>query len=227
MRAPYCDMTLINDPVNLAKFREINPKSWYQPHCFRPAIHRPRGDRPGNPELASDFVFIGTAFKSRVEFFEQLDLDGIDTMLAGNDWGQLDPSSALAKHVAIELGSKADCVHNHEAAELYRNSRIGLNLYRREGEATHENDLAEAMGPREVEQAACQLFFLRDSRPEGDRVLSMLPVFSGPADASEQLHWWLAHDGLRDRRAAAAREAIADRTFLNSAKILLKRLEDL
>ena len=42
---------------------------------------------------------------------------------------------------------------------------------------------AVAMGPREIEMAACRLFFLRDPRPECDEVFPMLPAFDGPEDA--------------------------------------------
>jgi hypothetical protein len=104
---------------------------------------------------------------------------------------------------------------------------MGINFYRREAEPEHEHDVALAMGPREVEMAACGLPFLRDPRAEGDEVLSMLPTFDSPGDASEKLRWWLDHPGQRFRAASLAREAIADRTFENAARDLLQRLDDL
>lgn len=228
LRGDMADLNLLNDPVNLGMFRE-NSRAEYMPHAYRPSVHYPRTG-PRDPAKASDLCFIGTAFKSRVAFFEALDLDGTDTMIAGAWWGKTDPDSPLAKHVAIELGADADCVDNADTAEYYRHAKIGINLYRRESESAHENDPAEALSPREIEMAACGLFFLRDPRPEGDEVFKgILPTFSGPGDASEKLRWWLdpAHDGLREKRAVQAREAVADRTFVNNAKRLLKLLEDL
>ena len=225
MRGDMADLNLLNDPCNLEKFLEIGPAD-YQPHCYRPSVHYPRTG-PRDEEKASDFAFVGTAFKSRIALFEALDLTGIDTMLIGADWGKLSPESPVARYVACGTGTEADCLQNEDAAELYRNAKIGLNLYRREAEEAHENDPAVALSPREIEMAACQLAFLRDSRPEGDEVLHMLPTFDGPEDASEKLHWWLAHDAERERAASLAREAIADRTFVNSAKKLLTRLEHL
>lgn len=79
-----------------------------------------------------------------------------------------------------------------------------------------------AMGPREVEMAACGMFFLRDPRPEGDQVLGMLPTFASPADAGEKLRWWLEHDAAREAVAEQARAAIEDRTFDASAAQLLR-----
>jgi spore maturation protein CgeB len=226
MRAAECDLAVLNDPCNLGKFQELCP-TYYQPHSYRPAVHYPRTG-PRDPGLASDFVFIGTAFKSRIKLFEALNLDGIDFLLAGNEWGKLDPESPIAKHIATGVGEAADCIENERVADLYRHSRIGLNYYRREGEEAHANDAAIALGPREVEQAACGLFYLRDPRPEGDEVFKgILPTFDGPEDASEKLRWWLAHDGLREKRATQAREAIVGRTFVNAARRLLQRIEDL
>jgi hypothetical protein len=225
MRGGLADLNLLNDPANLAKFREIGPAE-YMPHAYRPAVHYPRTG-PRDKKKASDFCFIGTAFKSRVALFEALDLDGIDTLIAGADWGKLPADSPIAKHIASGVNTDADCVHNHEAAELYRHAKLSLNLYRREGEEAHADDPAEAMGPREVELAATGLCFLRDSRPEGDELLPMLPTFDGPGDASEKLRWWINHPKPRERAASLAREAVADRTFVNNAKRLLRMLESL
>jgi spore maturation protein CgeB len=113
-----------------------------------------------------------------------------------------------------------------QTADIYRASKIGLNLYRRESELSWDGR-AVAMGPREVEMAACGLPFLRDPRPEGDEVLKMLPVFRDPGEASDQLRWWLDHDTARERIAAQAREAITDRTFEHNARRLLRILDGL
>jgi spore maturation protein CgeB len=118
------------------------------------------------------------------------------------------------------------CVDNELAARLYRASRIGLNLYRREAEDAHLGQ-GWALGPREVEMAACGLPFLRDSRGESDEVFPMLPVFDGPEEAAAQLRWWLIHDEERQDAARAARAAIRDRTFDANARALLAMAEKL
>src|SRR5260370_34210213 len=117
MRGELADLNLLNDPVNLEKFRELGPAQ-YMPHAYRPGVHHPRTGLV-DPALASDFCFIGTAFESRIRFFEQLDLTGLSTMIAGNDWGKLPPESPMAPHVATGLGNP-DGVTNQAAAELYR-----------------------------------------------------------------------------------------------------------
>jgi spore maturation protein CgeB len=188
------------------------------PHAYRPDVHYPRSG-PRDPELASDLVFIGSAFASRKAFFEAMDLDGIDVLIGGADWGALEPGSPLIGFVGTIQGAP-DCVDNPQAAGLYRHAKAGINFYRREAE---EDAIAGvAMGPREVEMAACGLFFLRDPRPESDETFPMLPSFTSPGDASEKLRYWLARDREREEAAAKARAAIEGRTFSNSARRFLQ-----
>lgn len=223
-RGSLADANLLNDPTNLHRFRAIGPAEYF-PHCYRPSVHYPR-QGPRDPGKASDFCFIGTAFKSRIGFFEQMNLDGIDALIAGADWGATPEGSPLVKHIATGIGTDQDCVDNTETAEIYRHSKMGINFYRRESEAEWDGK-AYAMGPREVELAACGLPFLRDPRAEGDEVLPMLPTFSSPGEAGEKLRWYLAHEREREEMAARARAAIADRTFENSARRFLRLVEGL
>lgn len=214
--AAHADLNLLNDPMNIEQFAALAPTR-YLPHAYRPAIHHPG---QASDDLVSDLAFVGTGYVSRIGFLEAMDLDGLDVLLAGN-WQHLREASPLRKHVAHDID---ECLDNTKTADVYRSARVGLNLYRREAAAEH---LAAglAMGPREVEMAACGLFFLRDPRPESDEVLSMLPTFASPEEASEQLRYWLARPDERRELAAKAREAVADRTFTTHAAALLRLLE--
>ena len=227
-RALAADITLLNDPTNLYRYEDLTTVE-YMPHAYRPSIHYPRpAGEPRDAELAADLAFIGTGFQSRIEFFESMDLKGLDVMLGGN-WIDAHPDGKLPEDSPLKgfFGhDPGECVANDEAARVYRNAKCGINFYRREAEEGC-TEQGWAMGPREVEQAACGMFFLRDPRPEGDQVLNMLPTFASPEDASEQLRWWLAHEDERETAAEKAREAVADRTFENNARRLMKLLDDL
>lgn len=222
-RGTMADLNLLNDPLNLEAWRGQGPAE-YMPHAYRPSVHYPRKG-PVVPDMASDLCFIGTAFKSRIEFFTAMNLRGVDVLLGGNDWGKTPEDSPLAPFVGTGLG-QPDCVDNAQAAALYRQSKMGLNFYRREAEDTWTGD-GWAIGPREIEMAACGLPFLRDPRPESDAVFPMLPSFEGPEDAAEKLRWWLRHDRERHAAAVGARVAIQDRTFRNNARRFLQLVEDL
>lgn len=214
--AAHADLNLINDPLNLAAFRALGPAE-YMPQAYRPALHRPG---PALPELACDFAFVGTGYPSRLWFFEQMDLHGLDVRLAGQ-WASA-ANSPIRRFVRHELD---ECLDNERAVELYRSAAVGINLYRRETEGGGISEAGVAMGPREVELAATGAFFLRDPRPEGDEVLDMLPTFGSPAEASELLRLWLAKPDQREAAALKARAAVADRTFVNHARRLMRLLE--
>lgn len=215
-RAVLVDANIINDPTYLESFQAVNPNTWYMPAAHDPDIHRPG---PAHPDLACDFGFVGTGFDSRVRFFEAVDWDGLDVALAGN-WTETALDSPLRKFMVHDL---AECFPNDRTVALYRSARASANLYRKEAQ---EPGLERgwAVGPREVELAACGAFFLREPRPEGDELFPMLPTFTSPADFGEQLRWWLKHDQARRDVAEAARVAVADRTFVENAKTLLRLL---
>jgi spore maturation protein CgeB len=185
--AGHADLNLLNDPVNMDQFAAVAP-TIYAPHSYRPAIHHPG---PGLDLWRSDMAVAMSAFGSRVWFFEQMHqlgaFEGRNILLAGGPWFNVDETSPLWPLLACAPPNATD---NRDAADIYRSTKVGINLYRRE----HDDDKVSdgqgvSMGPREVEMAACGLFFLRDPRPEGDVVLPMLPVFDGPEQAAEQLAW--------------------------------------
>lgn len=211
--APYANLNLLNDPVNIAAYQQYGP-AVYVPHAYRPTVHHPG---PSVPEMVCDFAFVGTGYASRIEFFEAMKLDELKVLLGGN-WQQLAEDSPLRAHVSHDIGQ---CLDNTQTADIYRSTRAGINFYRRE--AQHA-DLVDgwALGPREVEMAACGLFFLRDPRGEGDEVLPMLPTFDSPQEAGELLRWHLAHDSQRSALADQAREAVAERSFVHYAAALLR-----
>jgi spore maturation protein CgeB len=214
-RAAHADLNLINDPTHLDRFTAVAP-TIYTPAAYRPSLHRPG---PVDPDLISDFAFVGTGFDSRIAFLEAVDWTGIDVALAGN-WPGLTETSPLRKFLAHDIG---ECCPNSETVRLYQATATSMNTYRRE---TSEGGTAAgwSMSPREIELAATGTFFLREARGEGDEILPMLPTFDGPADFETQLRWWLAHPEARNTASVAARAAITDRTFSSNAARFLELL---
>ena len=215
--ARYVDTMIVNDPVNLNSYFEVNPRSWYLPHSYDPDRHKPGRAAKGQ---GCDFAFVGTGFPSRIEFFEKVDWTGIDAKFAGN-WSLVADDSPLAP---LLVPNHLDCLDNNDTAKLYRSAKVSANLYRKETSFEGTSD-GWAMGPREVELAACGTFFLREARGEGDEVLSMLPTFETPAEFEDLLRWWLAHPKERKSAAAQARVAIADRSFAETASRLLSLID--
>jgi spore maturation protein CgeB len=204
-RGAFANLNLLNDPTNFEKWKELGPVA-YVPHSYDSDIHFPLAD----VKKEIDFSFVGTSFVSRLKFFSEMNFDGIDTVLGGNGWDTVPPEY---QHLWRYLGHRPDeCVDNTETARIYRQTKVGINLYRQEGEEQQKGK-GWAMGPREVEMAACGLFFLRDPRPESDEVFPMLPSFSSPGEAEELVRYYLKHEAEREELADLALEAVQDRTF--------------
>jgi spore maturation protein CgeB len=210
-RSAFADLNVLNDPTNIDRFPA---NTIYLPHAYDPDIHY---WKPAMPGAASDFCFVGTGYTSRQDFFEQVDFAGVDVALAGN-WRTLPEDSPLRKYVAHNID---ECCPNEVTADLYASTKVSANLYRKEASESADG---WSMGPREVELAAMGTFFLRESRPEGDALLTSLPIFDSPEDFTEKLRWWLSHDAERLAAADAARLAVADRTFDKHAAQMLTRL---
>ena len=215
--AAHVDLALVNDPMHMERFSEVAP-TVYCPQAYREGLHH--SGEP-DPELIVDLAFVGTGFPSRRWFFERMNLEGLDVLLAGN-WNGVTEDSPLRKYLAS--GDPQICCDNADTARIYQSAKVGMNLYRREAEDDQVVG-GWAVGPRELEMAACGMFFLRDPRPEGDSLFHMLPVFSSPEEASWLLRYWLDHPEERHKAAQQACEAIQDRTFTQNARSLLRLLE--
>jgi spore maturation protein CgeB len=213
-RAQMADINVLNDPTNLDRFLSVAPNTVYIPHAYDPDVHHP--GKVGKA-YRSEVCFVGTGYDSRIEFLEAIDWSGIDFALGGY-WRNLTEASPLRPFMAHDLEV---CMDNSETVKAYRGTLASFNLYRKESNLD-ELSAGWSMGPREVELSATGTWFARQSRPEGDDLFPMLPVFSTPDELTDQLRWALAHPDERQAAAKAARAACADRTFTNNARQLLQ-----
>jgi spore maturation protein CgeB len=200
--AKYVDMCVINDDMNLEKFNETTP-TFYYGHGFDPDLHKP--DLP-DPELISQFCFVGTGYPERIEFFEQVNWNGINAVFGGN-WGAVSESSPLSTYL---LHDKDHCLDNKDTAKVYQSSLISANLYRKQASYSTEGN---SCGPREIEMAACGLFFLREPRPESDVLFPDLPLIETPQNLHDQILYWLEHDQERQQIVEQNKKSIEHRTF--------------
>lgn len=204
-RGQYADLNLVNDPANLEAWASVGP-TCYVPHSYDPDLHY-----PSDAEPSFDLGFVGTAFKSRQSLFADMLRDtNYKIGLGGGGWNNLEHGcELLAPHLAFPAEA---CVDNKDTAQLYRDSRAGINFYRREFDAGNTAK-GESVGPREVEMAACGLPFLRDPRPESDELFPFLPAYDGSEEAREQLHWLLTDEDRRKELGIRARLAVEGWTF--------------
>lgn len=214
--AQLCHAVWTNERSVVEAFRSACPNVAYLPHAWHPARHgtAPLEDEPDVP--AHDVVFVGTAFKERIEWFQAIDWTGIDLGLYGT-WESLGSRNPLRQFVR---GKQID---NRQAAALYRRSKIALNLYRQsKGWGMRAPRLAvgqaQSLNPRAYELAACGVFHLSDPRAEvverfGDRV----PTFTTPTEAAALIRAWLVDDERRRQVAASLPAVVAESSWTHRA----------
>lgn len=203
-------------------FRAVNPHSGYLPHGWHPERHRP-GPQPGDEaHQAHDVVFVGSAFRERVEWLSAIDWTGIDLGLYGS-WEALGARHPLRRFVR---GQQTD---NRTTAALYRRAKVGLNLYRTSkgwGKAAPSITHAESLNPRAYELAACGAFHLSSARQEVGEVFGdLVPTMTTPFDAETQLRSWLADADGRARIAQQLPGAVAGASWHTRAATLIGDLQ--
>jgi len=210
------DLHLVNDPVGVERLRKITPNVLYVPHAYDPTIHFPR-----TQQTEHDVVFVGSGFSGRARFLADAEWGDVRLTLAGQ-WRHR--TIALPPELERYVADLPEPLPNEAAADLYRTSAVGFNLYRSDYLDNPRSGDGWAVNPREVEMAACGLFFLRQPRGEGDTLFSTLPTFGSPAELVDLATWWRDHPEARATAGLAAREAVADRTFDRHAGHLLRRV---
>ena len=99
--------------------RVSNPRTYYLPHGFAPAIHRPLADVPET--YRSEVCIVGTAFPQRIRLVRALAQAGVGVVAVGRGW------KALRKYGVRVV----DRVVTLEEANLFVNgAKINLTVHR-------------------------------------------------------------------------------------------------
>ena len=221
--APLFDVCFTNERASVPVLRQSNPNTHYLPGGYDPATHgwptpdagiTPLGDHErGNNREPFDVVFVGTGFSSRMDFLAQADWTGIGLRLYGY-WDDVPKRHPLAPFLHPGL------VDNARAGQLYRNARIGLNLYRDPGWGN-----AESLNPRAYELAADGVFTLSRPRAEvSERFGPLVPTFDTPRELETLVRHFLLNEGARRDAAAALPALVAEDTYHHRAAELVAKL---
>ncbi len=217
----HVDIAWTNERSSIPYLRQVNANTFYLPHAHEPDKHNIAV--PVLDETPShDVVFVGTGFEERCAVLAAVDWTGIDLGLYGN-WPLLREDDPLSAHV------RGGAVSNQEAVSLYRNAKIGLNLYRTSRgfgrDVEHITEQAESLNPRALELAACGVFTISDHREEVDEVFGdLVPAFVDPADLESSIRFYLSHAAERQRIAAALPASVAGHTYAARAAQILSDL---
>ena len=203
--AELCDWAFVNDKASLPKFQEVT-QAHYLPAAHDPEVHRMVPIQVGQD--ASYVLMVATWFPERVEFFSQINWDGVRLKLYGPCVTDDKKAMPWPKEHVLSPYYGGIMVDNHDIAALYATTKIGINIHRR-------HPRGYSINPRTYELAACGCFQLcDDSRPElweifGDSV----PTFGSAQELEDQIHYYLAHDRARQDCIAKAMQAVQPHTF--------------
>ncbi len=177
-------------------FRAVNKNVAYLPHAWHPGVHTPI-PQPGDEDVpAHDVVFVGSGFRERVKFFNEIDWTGIDLGLYGI-WAD------LGLKPQVEACVRSGPIPNTQAAALYRRAKIGLNLYRRlpfelVRDVPENWVMAESLNPRAYELAACGTCQVTEYRAESPELFfDSVPRFKIPRAAEAWFRTLLTEQDFR------------------------------
>ncbi len=188
----HFDAQFLNDPST----RHRHPNAHALPTCHDPQVHHARGvaARPHG------VVFVGGANPAREAVLLALEEAGLLDVLIGGPW----------RAPVLRARAAASNVPAARTAELYRASRIVLNVFRELHHFNRQAEPATTMNPRIHEALACGALVLSEPRDEIAARLPELPTFTTPAEAVAQVRRWTgdpAGAGALQRRCA---ERLAD-----------------
>jgi hypothetical protein len=152
------DHVFVNDPATLDRHRHAH----YLPVCHDPAVHH-GGDEP----RPYDVGFIGGANPTRERVLAGLAGRGLLGYVVGGPW----------KDPCLRRLSLSANVSPSRAADLYRSTKIVVNVFRDRHHFNKSSVTATSMNPRIYEALACGALVISEARPEIGERIPELPVF--------------------------------------------------
>jgi hypothetical protein len=212
--AARADGCWTHERTSVEALQRVCPHAWYLPHGWHPERHR--HEKTANDLPCHDVVFVGSGFPERITFFNRIDWTGIDLGLYGI-WEGFGLKDELLRCI------KSGPISNEQAAALYLNAKIGLNLYRSpRGCSNH----GESLNPRAYELAACGCVSISQYRAESaDLFSALVPTFETPQEAEVLIREWLTLPAARDAIAALLPERVAECSWNYRADQVIWNLE--
>lgn len=221
--ASLVDVAWTNERSSVEVLRRTsgNPRIHYLAPAYDAQVHQPA---MGDPDTVAshDVVFVGTCFPERIDLLGAVDWTGIDLGLYGY-WTELPSRHKLRRYL------RGGVTDNAQAVQLYRNARIGLNLYRtRMGFEREQPEIghAESVNPRALELAASGCFQISHHRAEAAEIFGWsVPTFTTAAELEDLVRYWLPAEQARADAAIGACRRVRGHTFDDRVAQLIPQLE--
>lgn len=220
--SPLVNTCFTNERTSLPFLREYNKETYYIRHAYSPYRHYPSAYNESGEIPQHDVVFVGSGFQERLDLFKAVTNDwtklGIDLGLYGT-WALLPSRHKVRRFI------KGGVVKNSGATDLYKASKIGLNLYRTSIDYHQKTEhilSAESLNPRAYELAACGTFSISNYRKEAvETFFTAQPTFETSEELTDIVNYYLTHEDHRQKAAKQVLERVQGHTFTARATEVL------
>lgn len=184
----------VNDPATLVRHRNAH----YLPVCFDPDVHRDEGRARIHP-----VGFIGGYNATRERFLLALAEAGLLGYVVGGPW----------RAPALRRQCLSANVPAKDAARLYQQTEIVLNVFRETHHFNAQGIAAGSMNPRIYEALACGAAVLTERRAELENVFPTMPQFDRPDQLVAAVQALLADRHRLEGLRAQCRERLTGHTY--------------
>ena len=202
------DAAFLNDPNTLHRHRNAH----YLPVCYDPDVH----SYVASEERPYSVGFIGGANPVREAALSRLARRDLLSYVVGGPWH--DP--ALLK-LCRSMNIPAE-----ETAQLYRHTRIVLNIFRSVHHYNSSGIAPFSLNPRVYEALQCGALVISEHRPEIDNLCPELPTFRTMEEMEYQIGRFLADENLFARVRKACIRRLARHTYAQRLRAVLEATHD-
>jgi hypothetical protein len=193
----------INDPNTLDRHRNAN----YLPVCYDPHNHF---YQPGT-ERKYLTGFIGGYNHQREEFLDALSQKGLLSYVIGGPW----------RKPSVNALCLSGNIPATETANLYKETKIVLNIFRTTHHFNRERIQAASLNPRVYEAVQCGALVISENRPELNSICPDMPVFETTAELLNIEEELLADESKLERLRRSCVRQLAAHTYARRLSTVL------
>jgi hypothetical protein len=197
------DTVFVNDPASIHR----HPNAHYLPVCFDPAVYRFSPAAPRSYAAG----FIGGANQWREQALARLAAEGLLSYVVGGPW----------REPALKRICRFANIEARETANLYRDTRIVVNLFRTKHHFNSKGIAAVSLNPRVYEAVACGALVISEYRPELDSLFPEMPAFRSQDELVALVRRYLNDEQLLAETRDACVRRLAGHTYADRLKCVL------
>jgi len=169
------DVVFVNDPSTLERHRD----SHYLPVGYDPVVHNENGNT-----RTFQVGFVGGYSEARERYLLALQGAGYLSYVVGGPW----------RSPSLQQLCLSPNISSSATADLYRQTRIVVNLFREVHHFNRDGIRPYSMNPRVYEALACGAVVVSEARSELSEVFPELPLFSDPQQLVDTVNTLVSND---------------------------------